>query len=379
MSKAFTKLTRPQMRKLKPGGLIVENGIEFERLANGDGVFTVNIMVDGERVHRVIGRESDGTTRTQAESFIERTRTAARDGRLNLPQGRKIALGFQEAAEKYLEKLAEEGGKDLVMKRRRLTLHLVPFFGDSSISNINSFDIERYKKSRREEKAKEGTVNRELAALSHLLSKAVEWKWLQHRPTKIVRYKEGNGRIIYLTVPQIDRVLEAAKQDQNPHFYAFITIALEPAMRTMEDLSTWREHVDVERRTIYIPHAKAGAREQPMTAELAEFLDEYMKALPPGTEWLFPSEGSRTGHTVDIAKSFRRVVKNAGLNPSEVVRHTLRHTAITHLVQAGVDLPTVKRISGHKTLMMVERYAHQNGPHIQTAMDKLSKGYRSSA
>ncbi|WP_202944828.1 tyrosine-type recombinase/integrase [Nitrosospira multiformis] len=31
------------------------------------------------------------------------------------------------------------------------------------------------------------------------------------------------------------------------------------------------------------------------------------------------------------------------------MRHTLRHTAITHLVQAGVDLPTVKRISGHKT------------------------------
>ncbi|MBF0627385.1 MAG: tyrosine-type recombinase/integrase [Magnetococcales bacterium] len=37
------------------------------------------------------------------------------------------------------------------------------------------------------------------------------------------------------------------------------------------------------------------------------------------------------------------------------------HTAITHLAQAGIDLPTVKRISGHKTLAMVERYSHQNG------------------
>lgn len=61
----------------------------------------------------------------------------------------------------------------------------------------------------------------------------------------------------------------------------------------------------------------------------------------------------------------------AGPDPTEIVRHTLRHTAITHLVQAGVDLPTVKRISGHKTLIMVERYAHQNGEHIQAAMDKL--------
>jgi site-specific recombinase XerD len=47
--------------------------------------------------------------------------------------------------------------------------------------------------------------------------------------------------------------------------------------------------------------------------------------------------------------------------------------ALNILIQAGVDLPTVKRISGHKTLVMVERYSHQNGEHIQTAMDKLEK------
>lgn len=52
---------------------------------------------------------------------------------------------------------------------------------------------------------------------------------------------------------------------------------------------------------------------------------------------------------------------------------TIGKLRLTHLVQSGVDLPTVKRISGHKTLIMVERYAHQNGAHIQTAMDKLEK------
>jgi len=49
---------------------------------------------------------------------------------------------------------------------------------------------------------------------------------------------------------------------------------------------------------------------------------------------------------------------------------------ITHLVEAGVDLPTVKRISGHKTPIIVERYTHQNGEHINTAMDKLEDRYR---
>jgi site-specific recombinase XerD len=78
---------------------------------------------------------------------------------------------------------------------------------------------------------------------------------------------------------------------------------------------------------------------------------------------------------VEIGKPFRRIVKAAGLDPALVVRHTLRHTAITHLVQAGVDLPTVKKISGHKTLQMVERYAHQNDAHVQQALDKLRQRY----
>jgi integrase len=375
VAKSFQKLTRPVMRKLHAGEKITEYGVTFERLANGDGVFTVNVMVDGQRIHRVIGRESDGTTRTQAETFIEKVRRDARDGRLNLPKGRKIALGFQEAAVKYLQRLAEEGGKDIIKKRRRLHLHLMPFFGDVPLSKISSFEVERYKRSRVNEGTKVGTVNRELAALSHLFSKGVEWGWIDKRPATIRRYPEERGRITYLTVEQIKRLIEASQQDQNPQIYPFIVIGLETSMRKTEILSIRREHVDVQRRVIYIPQAKAGAREQPMTAHLATFLHEYMAVLPHGTPWLFPSMAAKSGHTIDIRKPFRRVVAAAGLNPDEVVRHTLRHTAITHLVQAGVDLPTVKRISGHKTLSMVERYSHQNGAHIQSAMNRLENRY----
>jgi hypothetical protein len=143
MARAFHKLTRLAMRKLPPGGKIMEHGITFERLSHGDGVFTVNVMVDGQRIHRVIGRESDGTTRTQAEGFIEKVRRDAREGRLNLPKGRKIALGFREAATKYLQRLQEGDGKDLTAKRRRLNLHLIAFFGDLPLSKISSLDIER--------------------------------------------------------------------------------------------------------------------------------------------------------------------------------------------------------------------------------------------
>ena len=122
-------------------------------------------------------------------------------------------------------------------------------------------------------------------------------------------------------------------------------------------------------------------RERPSGSELIHCAtrglpEGYMEGLPPDILWLFPSVTARGGHTVDIRKPYRRVVQAAGMDPAEVVRHTLRHTAITHLVQAGVDLPTVKRISGHTTLQMVERYAHANGEHIAAAMDMLERRYK---
>ncbi len=103
------------------------------------------------------------------------------------------------------------------------------------------------------------------------------------------------------------------------------------------------------------------------------FLGNGIAALQPGTPWLFPSPAAKSGHTMDIRKPFIRAVIEAGLDPALIVRHTLRHTAITHLVQAGIDLPTVKRISRHKTLAMVECCAYQNGAHIEAAMDRLQQ------
>jgi integrase len=337
-------------------------------------------MVDGQRVHRVIGKESDGVTRKQAETFIEKARTDARRGRLNLPKGRKLRLEFRGVAETYLRRFAEQGGRDICKKRERLNLHLIPFFRHKPLAEVSTFDVDRYKKHRQQEGARPGTINRELAVLSHLFTKAVEWDWLAAKSAIIKRLPEDRGRITYLTVDQIKRLVEAAKQDQSPHIYPFTVIGLETSMRRMEILSVRLEDIDLQRRIIYIPMAKAGAREQPITEYLATFLAGYIDAAGASEEWLFPSIRSRnTGHIVSIEKAFRRVVAAAGLDVKQVVRHTLRHTAITHLVQAGVDLPTVQRISGHKTLQMVVRYSHQNGEHIQAAMNKLDQRYRSTS
>ena len=43
----FTKLNRANMKSLKSGEKIQENGIIYTKLSNGDAVFSINIMVDG--------------------------------------------------------------------------------------------------------------------------------------------------------------------------------------------------------------------------------------------------------------------------------------------------------------------------------------------
>lgn len=59
------------------------------------------------------------------------------------------------------------------------------------------------------------------------------------------------------------------------------------------------------------------------------------------------------------------------LEPNVITPHIMHQSAVTHPVQAGVGLPTVQRISRHKTAAMVARYAHQHGAHIQAAMGML--------
>jgi hypothetical protein len=43
-------------------------------------------------------------------------------------------------------------------------------------------------------------------------------------------------------------------------------------------------------------------------------------------------------------------------------------------VQGGADLPTIQRISGHRTLAMVLRYTYAHGQHIHRAIAAIGRG-----
>ena len=53
-------------------------------------------------------------------------------------------------------------------------------------------------------------------------------------------------------------------------------------------------------------------------------------------------------------KSFKKAKEDAGIE--DFLFHDFRHCAITNLRRAGNDVPTIMKISGHKTLSMFQRY-----------------------
>jgi integrase len=228
---------------------------------------------------------------------------------------------------------------------------------------------------KRKEGAANSTINRETAVLSHVLNKAEEWKWLGRNDVRIHKLTEDNWKEKYLTGDEIARVLRVAESDDCWYIQLFLIVSLGTAMRMSEVLMIKISDISFDFSVIDVPKAKAGARKQPMTPWLTDYLRDYVAKLPSSEVWLFPSETSESGHMISPQKAFHRVVNESGLKGEGITIHTLRHTAITNLVQTGTDLLTVMRFSGHKTLVMVQRYSHQNDEHIKDSLAKLDARY----
>jgi len=223
MAIKFSKLTRAAIKSLLPGKMITEHGITAKATPAGDVSYSINVMVDGQRIHRTIGCESAGVTREQAERAIEALRTHAREQRLNLPRARKIAPSFGDAASNYLARLAGEGGRGIPRKEQHLRTRLVPFFGPGRLDAIESGDTQRYARQRQGQGAKPGTINRELATLSHMLRCAARWRWVtKDQVPDVVRLREGSGRIIALSPEECRALLDGAAADQDPDLWLFV-------------------------------------------------------------------------------------------------------------------------------------------------------------
>ena len=72
-----------------------------------------------------------------------------------------------------------------------------------------------------------------------------------------------------------------------------------------------------------------------------------------------------------VSMAVLRAAKEAQL--SDVSLHTLRHTFISRLVQAGRPLPEVAALAGHRAITMTMRYAHLAPSHLRAGIQALEQ------
>ena len=385
MSIRFTRLTRVNIRRLKPGEKITEHGITAERLRDGDTRYSVNVMVDGQRIHRVIGRQSERVTRTQAEQFIAKARTDAKEGRLNLPRGRKVGLTFTNASKLYMKLLGETGGKSLAEKDRHFRLHLRPELGAMPLDRISTFTLEKYRKNQKARGLSTGTINRQLATYRHMGNKLWEWGKIR-APLPMIKLEGENNRRDYVLSPdEKTALLDAALNDSNPRIWLFTMMGLHTSLRHAEIVRARFEHHDHRRRRLRALVKGGRWREQPLTRTINDVLRREREMAGDQDDqnnqddrdkqdgWIFPSTRTKSGHVDSMKSAFRRIVIAAGLDPVKVTPHTMRHTSITELAETGAEARTIQAFSGHKSKEMVWRYTHARDQRIDQALDRFEE------
>ena len=245
---------------------------------------------------------------------------------------------------------------------------LRPTFGHIRLTEISPLAIERYKRQRKEAGLSEVTINRELAFLKNLFTKAMEWGKAPENPIKKVRlFREDTARSRFLAEDEEARLLACC----SPHLQPLVITALHPGFRASELRSLTWDDVEFRRRTITVraAYAKNG---EPRSVPMNEVLTTTLKAVKlqmADGGGVFCNRGGTPYRSFRTA--FERAMRLAGI--ADFTFHDLRHTFASRLVMAGVDLPTVRELLGHKDITMTLRYTHLSSSHKQAAVKTLEK------
>lgn len=255
---------------------------------------------------------------------------------------------FAEFADLYMELKAGAKAASTIRRNVEVLKHLVPHFGRKLLNHITREDIAGYTAARRRVIAPT-TVNTELSLFRAILNAAIEWNYLGENPAKGVMLPEEEKEPVFLQPHEVGVLLEAARGQMR----SFIVTAVSTGFRRGElfDL-TWKD-VRFDQRQVLVPRAKGRRfRAIPMNDLLYETLRDhphhrkspYVFHNPDGSPW----------H--DVRGSFYAALERAGL--PRIRFHDLRHTFVSNLVIAGVDLRQVQELAGHRDIRTTMRYAH---------------------
>ena len=119
-------------------------------------------------------------------------------------------------------------------------------------------------------------------------------------------------------------------------------------------------HLGDNRWALHVPVGKLHSeRWTPVDEEVRAVVARlrFMATLPPLAPgpFLFPRPPSRLKLCEDLRAALRQAATAAGI-AAHIVPHQLRHTYATSMLRAGVSMPALMKLLGHRTANMTLRY-----------------------
>ncbi len=337
---------------------------------------------EGEKSYRVMVRlkgypiqTATFGRKTDAKKWAQDIESAIRDGRhFKTTEAKKHTL--KELIDRYIKDHVPQmkSGKD----REQHLNWWKDELGDHLLSNIRPALIVEYKdklansSTYRGGKRSAGTINRYLAALSHLFTIAMkEYGWVEENPVlKITKPKEPRGRVRFLSDKERKRLLEACKAHSDV-LYTITVVALSTGARKGEILSLRWKDVDTKKGSITLHDTKNGeVRLVPLQGHALQMVKIIGKVRNIRTDLVFPSKRSPK-EPVEIQTIWDKAVEKAEIEDFKF--HDLRHSAASYLAMNGASIAEIAEVLGHKTLQMVKRYAHLSEAHTSKVVASMNK------
>jgi len=245
-----------------------------------------------------------------------------------------------------------------------------PMLMDFQLSDINAWEIEKWRNKRLADGVKPATTNRQINTIKGCLSRAVEWGAIDsHDLNKVKTLTVDNSKVRYLSKDEEARLRENLQSCDTNFLEVIVLLALNTGMRKGELLSLEWNHVNFENKilTVDFQNAKSGnTRHLPLNTQAFNALKEWQEKTDK-ISFVFKDKNHLP--LKDFPYIWGELLDKAQITNFRF--HDLRHHFASKLVMASVDLNTVRELLGHSDLKMTLRYAHLAPEHKAAAVNLI--------
>ncbi|MDR3437017.1 site-specific tyrosine recombinase XerD [Telmatospirillum sp.] len=167
----------------------------------------------------------------------------------------------------------------------------------------------------------------------------------------------------YLSEDDVDRLIDAARRRTGVagrRCLAMMELLYAAGLRVSELVGLPVSAVARDPETLMVRGKGSKERIIPIGQPARLALAAWLEVRQPKTSrWLFPGENSGDHLTRSaFAKQLDDLAIEAGLSPSRVSPHVLRHSFASHLLAHGADLRSVQQMLGHADIATTQIYTH---------------------